>query len=69
MNVKSEVSLILGAVLAWSFGGAIARFILISDNWVVAIRCQLKRRYDRPVMMREIRDQVRGEAIPLASMS
>jgi hypothetical protein len=65
MNVKSEVSLVLGAVLAWSFGGAIARFILISDIWVVAIRCQLKRRYDRPVMMREIRDQVKSEAIPL----
>jgi drug/metabolite transporter (DMT)-like permease len=35
MSVKSGVSLVLGAVLAWSFGGAIARFILISDIWVV----------------------------------
>jgi drug/metabolite transporter (DMT)-like permease len=35
MSVKSGVFLVLGAVLAWSTGGAIARFILISDIWVV----------------------------------
>ena len=34
-SVRSGVFLVFGAVIAWSFGGAIARFISVSDIWVV----------------------------------
>ena len=32
---QNGVALVFGAALAWSFGGAIARFLSVSDSWTI----------------------------------